>query len=220
MVVGVVTLPRSETLRQRAPVGWRGKRTFDLGVAGLGILLGWPILLAISLLVKLTSRGPVFYRGERTGVDGKVFCIYKFRTMHKADEDRGPKSTAVNDTRITFLGRFLRQYKLDELPQLFNALAGDMSIVGPRPELPYYTRQYRGLEMVILSVRPGITDYASVTLRHMGDELALADDPDRHFEQVIRPRKNALRVRYALQHSLWEDLRIMALTVRAIFAGR
>ena len=140
------------------------KRTFDLMAASVGLVILSPLLLVIACAVRCDTRGPVFYRGVRTGLNGIPFRIIKFRTMVPDAESLGGKVTARDDARVTRVGRVLRRYKLDELPQLINVIKGDMSVVGPRPEVSEYTALYTDEEHVILSVRPGITDYASIEL--------------------------------------------------------
>jgi lipopolysaccharide/colanic/teichoic acid biosynthesis glycosyltransferase len=191
------------------------KRAFDVCLALLGLIVLAPLLLLIGLLVKLTSHGPILYRGVRTGRYGQPFRIYKFRTMVQDAERRGGMSTARNDPRITRVGKFLRKYKLDELPQLLNVLKGEMSFVGPRPEMPEYTRQYQNEELLILTVRPGITDYASIEFVQLG-ELLGDEDPDRIYEEKVRPIKNALRVKYVKEQSFWNDIRLIVKTLHRI----
>lgn len=195
-----------------------GKRLFDIAVSVAGLVAFAPVLLIIAVLVKLDSRGPVLYRGVRTGLMGREFRILKFRTMVPDAERTGGGSTARNDPRITKIGRVLRRYKLDELPQLANVLTGDMSLVGPRPELPQYTREYIGDEQLILTVRPGITDYASIEFSQLGTVLG-DDAPDRVYETQVRPVKNALRVKYIRERSFLEDLRIIVRTLRKVVGG-
>lgn len=188
------------------------KRLFDLVSGLLGLAFLAPLLCAIALTVRLDSVGPVFYRGRRTGRYGGVFRIFKFRTMVVDAEQKGGLSTGMNDHRITRVGRFLRRYKLDELPQLLNVLKGEMSVVGPRPEMVEYTRLYSPEEQVILTVRPGITDYASLEFIRL-DEALGAEDPDTVYEQRVRPIKNALRVKYAMVHTFWRDMDIILETL-------
>jgi len=187
------------------------KRFFDIVCALLGVIVLSPVLLAVALIIMVTSPGPVFYRGVRTGRFGKPFRIFKFRSM-VVDAEKGPGSTAQQDARITPIGHVIRRYKLDELPQLLNVLIGDMSLVGPRPELPRYTEQYTGEELLILSVRPGVTDYSSIHFIQLGDVLG-TDDPDRAFEEKVLPMKNRLRVQYVKDRSFWLDLRLIFRTV-------
>ena len=188
------------------------KRIFDVLCALLGVIFLSPIFILIAFLIKLDSRGPVFYRGIRTGIDGLFFRIFKFRTMVPDAERQGGFSTAKDDQRVTRVGKFLRRRKLDELPQLINVLNGAMSIVGPRPEVPAYTRLYRGEEELILKVRPGITDFSSIEFIQLG-ELLGNDDPDQVYEQKVRPIKNALRVKYVKERNFWLDLSIIFKTL-------
>lgn len=190
------------------------KRIFDLLFAGVGLILTSPLLLLIALLVKLNSAGPVFYRGVRIGRYGKPFRIWKFRSMLVGSEQLGG-TTGTNDPRVTRVGRFLRRYKLDELPQLINVLVGEMSLVGPRPELVEHTAAYEGEEKLILSVRPGITDYASIQFRNL-NELVGSVEPHRVFIENFRPEKNRLRIAYVRQQSFTEDLRILLKTLAVV----
>jgi len=199
------------------------KRAFDLIVCILALpVLALPFLL-IAALIRLESPGPVFYRGVRTGRLGKPFRIFKFRTMAPDAENAGGGTTALRDPRITRVGAFLRKYKLDELPQVFNVIQGEMSLVGPRPELLEYTRRYRGEEQLILTVRPGITDHSSVAFSSL-DELVGERDADAVFEQRVLPEKNRLRVQYVKEQSFATDLRILcktfAVILRKAFGGR
>lgn len=188
------------------------KRILDIIMALIGLMIAAPAIIFIAIVVKSTSEGPIFYRGVRAGRFGKPFRIYKFRTMVINAEQCGGMSTAKDDPRITTIGKFLRSYKLDELPQLFNVLIGDMSFVGPRPEMVAYTDLYTDEEQLILSVRPGITDYASLEFIRLGDILG-NDDPDRVYEEHIRPLKNALRVKYVREQHLWGDIMIILRTL-------
>jgi lipopolysaccharide/colanic/teichoic acid biosynthesis glycosyltransferase len=191
------------------------KRVFDITGAIIGLLVLSPLMLVIAVLVKWDSPGPIIYAGIRSGRYGKPFSIYKFRTMVQDAERRGGLSTAQNDPRITRVGKILRKYKLDELPQLINILQGDMSFVGPRPEMPEYTRLYTKEEQLILTVRPGITDYASIEFVQLGKILGDAD-PDRVYEEQVRPIKNALRVKYVKEQSFWNDIRLILRTLSRI----
>jgi lipopolysaccharide/colanic/teichoic acid biosynthesis glycosyltransferase len=175
-----------------------------------------PILFAVALMIKKEDRGPVLYRGVRLGRKGKPFKIFKFRTMVVNAERIGGYSTADDDPRITRVGKFLRKYKLDELPQLINVLKGEMSLVGPRPEVKYYTDQLTEEERAILSVRPGITDWASIWNADEGELLAGAEDPDKAYEELIRPTKLQLQLKYVREQSFWIDLKIVFLTILAI----
>jgi len=192
------------------------KRLFDIVCSSIGLLLMSPILFAVALMIKKEDRGPVLYRGVRLGRKGKPFKIFKFRTMVVNAERIGGYSTADDDPRITRVGKFLRKYKLDELPQLINVLKGEMSLVGPRPEVKYYTDQLTEEERAILSVRPGITDWASIWNADEGELLAGAEDPDKAYEELIRPTKLQLQLKYVREQSFWIDLKIVFLTILAI----
>lgn len=194
------------------------KRIFDYMSAILGLLILAPFLIIVAILIWIDSNGPVFYRGVRSGQNGHLFRIFKFRTMVTNAENVGGLSTGKDDPRITRVGKYLRRYKLDELPQLINVLKGEMSIVGPRPEMPEYTSQYEGEEKIILTVKPGITDYASLEFIQLGDVLG-TDEPDRVYEEKIKPIKNALRVKYVKEQSLWGDLVIIFKTIRKLVFG-
>jgi len=199
-------------------MGAWAKRTCDVLASLAGLIVMAPLLGLIAVLVKADSDGPVLYRGVRSGRGGRPFEILKFRTMVQGAESLGGGSTGKNDPRVTRTGRFLRRYKLDELPQLINVVRGEMSLVGPRPELPKYTREYIGDEKLILTVRPGITDYASIEFSRL-DEILGTDAPDRVYETQVRPVKNALRVKYVKDQSFAGDLRIIARTLWRIVAG-
>lgn len=192
------------------------KRLFDIVVATAGLASLSPILLWSAWRIKFDDGDPVFYRGERIGLHGKPFRIYKFRTMIVDAEKFGASSTSGDDVRITRIGRFLRKYKLDELPQLINVLIGDMSLVGPRPEVKKFTDLYTDEEKVILTVRPGITDWASIWNSDEGAILAGTKDPDKVYMELIRPTKLKLQMKYVKERSFWVDLKIIFLTVIAI----
>lgn len=187
------------------------KRLTDLVVSLIAIVVFGPLMLALAALIKLGSRGPVFYRGERAGRTGTTFQILKFRSMVVDAERIGGFSTAIDDHRLTPIGRFLRKYKLDELPQFFNVLLGDMSLVGPRPQVLYYTSRYSGDELLILTVRPGITDLASLYFVDM-DAVLGTGDVDARYQAEIEPVKNQLRIRYVREQSYLLDLRILVET--------
>jgi lipopolysaccharide/colanic/teichoic acid biosynthesis glycosyltransferase len=188
------------------------KRTFDIVVASFCLVLFMPLVILIAILIKLESRGSIFYRGIRTGLHGRPFKMLKLRTMVENAESLGGPSTGKNDSRVTKVGRFLRHFKLDEIPQLFNVLRGEMSIVGPRPEVPQYTDLYAGEEVLILSMRPGITDYSSIEFSRL-DEVLGDENPDQVYEEKVRPIKNALRVKYVKEQSFWSDMRIILRTL-------
>lgn len=166
------------------------KRFFDLSTSAIAIALIWPILLLISIWIKLDSSGPVFFRQERVGRHGRTFRIFKFRTMTVDAEKKGLQLTVGGDNRVTRAGKFLRKTKLDELPQLFDVLIGNMSIVGPRPEVPKYIAQYpASIRKQVLSVRPGITDRASIEFRNENEILSNSADPEKSYINEILPIK-------------------------------
>jgi lipopolysaccharide/colanic/teichoic acid biosynthesis glycosyltransferase len=182
----------------------------------MGLLLLSPLFFFIACKIKWEDRGVVFYRGERAGLNGKLFLIYKFRSMVINAEEIGGSSTSHDDFRITKMGKVLRKYKIDELPQLINVLIGDMSIVGPRPEVPRYTDMFTQEEKAILAVRPGITDWASIWNVDEGAVLAGASDPEKAYEEIIRPTKLKLQLKYVHEHSFLTDMKIIVLTILAI----
>lgn len=193
----------------KALIGDRAKRFFDIVVAAIALVLLSPILLLIALTVKVCSPGPVLYRGIRVGWDGRLFSMLKFRTMVLNAESLGGSATAADDQRLTNRGKFLRRYKLDELPQVLNVLAGDMSLVGPRPEVQKYVSLYSPEEKAILSVRPGITDWASIWNSNEAAVLEGSRDPEKTYEELIRPTKLALQLLYTRNHSFLVDLKIL-----------
>jgi lipopolysaccharide/colanic/teichoic acid biosynthesis glycosyltransferase len=182
-------------------------------LAALGLVVLGPLLLLIAAAVKWQDGGPVLYRGERVGRDGMPFRMLKFRTMVVNADTLGPSSTAKDDRRITRVGEFLRRYKLDELPQLMNVLGGQMSFVGPRPQVPWAVALYTHEEKQLLSVRPGITDYASIKFSNEAELLRGSTDPDRDYLRIIAPEKIRLGLEYVKNRSLRLDLQILAATV-------
>lgn len=191
------------------------KRIFDITISLVLLTAFLPVMAAIVVGIMLSSPGPVFYRGIRTGWHGKTFRIFKFRTMVVDAEKCGGGTSGKNDPRVYAFGRVLRRLKLDEVPQLINILIGEMSLVGPRPELPVYTDRFTAEERAILSVRPGITDYSSIRFSSL-DEVVGATDVDRIFEEQVLPEKNRLRLQYVRQRSFWVDLKILLSTVGCI----
>ena len=185
------------------------KRLFDIMVAAVGLVLVAPVLLLIGLMVKLSSPGPVLYRGTRVGLGGKLFSMLKFRTMVLDAESLGGSATAADDPRLTSFGKFLRRYKLDELPQLINVLVGDMSLVGPRPEVQKYVNLFSPEEKAVLTVRPGITDWASIWNSNEAAVLEGSRDPEKTYEELIRPTKLALQLLYVRNHPLSVDMKIL-----------
>jgi lipopolysaccharide/colanic/teichoic acid biosynthesis glycosyltransferase len=192
------------------------KRAFDFVSSLIGLILVSPVLVTIAILIKKEDGGPVFYRGIRVGRFGKPFRIFKFRTMVLNAEKLGGPSTADDDPRITKMGTFIRKFKLDELPQLLNVLKGEMSIVGPRPEVQLYVDMFTEEEKAILSVRPGITDWASIWNPDEGAILAGSPDPEKTYMEKIRPDKIRLQLKYVRERSFWNDLKIIAQTIVAI----
>ena len=192
-----------------------GKRLFDLFLAFISLVLLSPILLLIALLVKVTSRGPILYRQARVGKGGRTFFLLKFRTMVEGADRRGPLLTREGDPRITTFGKILRKTKLDELPQLFNVLRGDMSLVGPRPEVPRYIKKLGEKASLLLSVRPGITDEASILFRW--EEDLLSQVPEKELEtfytRKVLPKKVELSIGYLEKVSLGRDLRVLLKTL-------
>lgn len=192
------------------------KRLFDLFFAILGLILLGPILLFVAILIKKEDGGPIFYRGVRVGLWGKLFRIFKFRSMVVNAEKIGASSTSDDDSRITKIGKSLRKFKLDELPQLINVFLGDMSFVGPRPEVQKFVDLYTEEEKAILNLRPGITDWASLWNADEGAILAGSPDPDRTYLEKIRPEKIRLQLKYARERSLWIDFIIILQTISKI----
>ena len=192
------------------------KRLFDLLVAATNLVVLAPLLLALAVWIKLDSPGPVFYRGERIARGGGTFRIFKFRSMVVHADQSGVSSTSADDRRVTPSGRFIRRLKLDEFAQLLNVLAGEMSLVGPRPEVLQYLPMYKGEYAEILSARPGITDWASIWNNDEGAVLAGYPDPDRAFEELIQPTKLRLQLRYVREHSFLTDVGILLGTVRLL----
>jgi lipopolysaccharide/colanic/teichoic acid biosynthesis glycosyltransferase len=193
------------------------KRLFDLVASGLGLLLLAPMLLAIALAIKLESPGPVFFRQERVGRFGKPFRIHKFRTMVTDAERRGLQITVGADARVTRVGGVLRKYKLDELAQLIDVFVGDMSLVGPRPEVPRYVACYPAdVRAIVLSVPPGITDWASIEFKEENAMLGGAVDAERVYVEEILPVKLGYYVRYVRERSFMMDVRIILATLAAV----
>jgi lipopolysaccharide/colanic/teichoic acid biosynthesis glycosyltransferase len=170
-----------------------------------------PILFIVAIAVGLTSRGKILYAHERLGMNGRPFRVLKFRSMYT--DISGPSLTVDGDARVTPVGKWLRRYKLDELPQLINVLRGDMSLVGPRPEVSRYVNLYREAYETILSIRPGITDFASVAYRHEERVLARSLDPERTYVEEVLPKKIELNLRYVREMSLRTDLRVIIQTL-------
>lgn len=196
------------------------KRLFDILLSAIALFVLFPALIVVAVRIKLADKGPVFYRGVRVGRHGRLFRIFKFRTMVGDAEKLGGPSTADDDPRISRAGKFLRRYKLDELPQLINVLKGEMSLVGPRPEVQMYVDMFTEEEKAILSVRPGITDWASLWNSDEGAILAGSPDPEKAYLELIRPEKIRLQLEYVRKRSFWTDLTIIFQTMVAIVFRR
>ena len=193
------------------------KRLFDIIFSFFGLIIVFPILGVIAVLIKISSPGPVFYKGERVGRYGKLFKIYKFRTMISDAEKAGIWSTSVNDPRLTKIGKFLKKYQIDELPQLINVLKGEMSLVGPRPQVPWAVELYNEEEKTLLNLQPGMTDWASLWNFREGEILKGSKDADKDYLEKIHPEKMRLALEYARHHSFWIDLKIIFKTIIAVF---
>lgn len=189
------------------------KRLFDILASGFGLILLSPVFLIMSIVITLDSPGGVFFRGPRVGKNGKVFRIFKFRSMLKDCEGKGKWNVGDNDNRITKTGHFLRKTKLDEIPQLINVFLGNMSFVGPRPELQIYVDMYSDEEKKILDLKPGITDYASMVNIAQFETFTKAVDPDEAYLKYIRPLKIKLQLYYREHHSFFGDIRIIFWTI-------
>lgn len=185
------------------------KRTFDVVMSSIGLIVLSPFFLIISLLIKMDSKGPVLFKQERVGRYEKNFKILKFRTMVTDAEKKGAQITIGRDSRITKVGHLLRKSKLDELPQLINVFKGDMSLVGPRPEVPKYTQYYNKVQKKIFEIRPGITDYASIKYRDENEILALSSEPEKTYIEEIMVDKLKLNLDYLQKRSLLTDIKII-----------
>ena len=196
------------------------KRLFDIVASGLGLLCLSPLLLIVAVWIKLDSRGPVFFRQVRVGRHNKDFRIFKFRSM-RVGSDKGSQITVGgHDSRITRSGYFIRKTKIDELPQLINVFIGDMSLVGPRPEVRHYVDMWTPEQMHVLDVRPGITDPASIRYRNENELLEKAEDPERYYVEVIMQDKIKLYLEYVEKHSFWYDIKLIFQTFYTIVKER
>ena len=185
------------------------KRLFDLFFSLIGVIVLSPLLLIIAILIKISSPGPVFYRGLRAGKNFKPFKIFKFRTMKAEAEKLGGPSTAGDDPRLTRIGKFLKKWKIDELPQLLNVIKGEISLVGPRPEVLEYAKLYQGEEKIVYTIKPGITDFASLWDVHEEEILKGSPDPEKTYLEKIRPEKVKLQMKYVKEMSLYTDIKII-----------
>ena len=191
------------------------KRIFDIILSLFGLIILLPFMLIIAILIKLDSKGPVFFKQVRVTKSGREFKIFKYRTM-RVGSDKYSQITVGKDNRITKIGVFLRKYKLDEIPQLINVLLGDMSLVGPRPEVPKYVALYTEGQKEILKVRAGITDYASIEFSDENDLLASEEDPEKAYIEKIMPKKIELNKKYLSEISILTDIKIILLTIKKI----
>ena len=191
------------------------KRIFDITLSLFGLIILLPFMLIIAILIKIDSKGPVFFKQIRVTKNGKEFKIFKYRTM-RVGSDKYSQITVGKDGRITKIGSFLRKYKLDEIPQLINVLIGDMSLVGPRPEVPKYVALYTDEQKEILKVRAGITDYASIEFSDENDLLASEEEPEKAYIEKIMPKKIELNKKYLAEVSILTDIKIGLLTIKKI----
>ncbi len=189
------------------------KRVFDFIFALLGLILLLPILLLIAIIIKLDSKGPILFIQERVGQHNTEFNIYKFRTMYVKSQKKGLLTIGDNDSRVTKIGYFLRKYKIDELPQLLNIIKGDMSFVGPRPELRYYVNFYKPEDLVIYKLKPGITGLASLEYRNEVELLKKADDPEAYFINTIIPDKLQYNKLYLKKRNFFFDIKLILITI-------
>lgn len=193
------------------------KRIFDIIFSLIGLILLLPLLLLIALILKIESKGPTLFMQTRVGRHKKDFIIFKFRTMFIGSDQKGLLTIGDNDPRVTNFGYFLRKYKLDELPQLVNVLIGNMSFVGPRPELRHYVNYYSDDGLSILSVKPGITDFASIHFRNEAELLKTTNNPEKLYLEIILPEKLKLNKEYLNSANLLTDLKIILKTIKSIF---
>ena len=191
------------------------KRIFDIILSLFGLIILLPFMLIIAIFIKLDSKGTVFFKQVRVTKNGREFKIFKYRTM-RVGSDKYSQITVGKDDRITKIGSFLRKYKLDEIPQLINVLIGDMSLVGPRPEVPKYVALYTDEQKEILKVRAGITDYASIEFSNENDLLALEEDPEKAYIEKVMPKKIELNKKYISEISILTDIKIILLTIKKI----
>lgn len=194
------------------------KRLFDIFASGIGLLVLSPLFLVVAIWIKCDSKGPVFYKQQRVGRWNKDFWLYKFRSMRPGSDKQGLITVGGRDPRVTRSGYFIRKYKLDELPQLINVFLGDMSLVGPRPEVRKYVEMYTPEQIHVLDVRPGITDLASIRYRNENELLEQAEDPDRYYVELIMQDKLKINLKYVAEHSFWYDIKLIFMTFWEIVA--
>ena len=196
------------------------KRLFDIFASGCGLILLSPIFIIVAIWIKLDSQGPVFYRQTRVGRYNKDFRIFKFRSMRVGSDKGSLVTIGGRDPRVTRSGYFIRKFKIDELPQLINVFTGDMSLVGPRPEVRHYVNFWTPEQMRVLDVRPGITDPASIRFRNENELLEKADDPERYYIDVIMQEKIKLYLEYVEKSSFWYDIKLIFQTFKVIITER
>ena len=196
------------------------KRLFDIVASGLGLIVLSPLFLILAIWIKLDSKGPVFYRQVRVGKDNKDFRIFKFRSMRVGSDKGSLVTIGGRDPRVTRSGYWIRKFKLDELPQLINVFIGDMSLVGPRPEVRHYVDYWTPRQMHVLDVRPGITDPASIKFRNENELMEQADDPEKYYIEVIMQEKIKLYLEYVENHSFWGDIGLIFKTFWTIVKER
>lgn len=192
------------------------KRLFDIAASGLGLICLSPLFAAVAIWIKCDSRGPVFYRQTRVGKDGRDFRLFKFRSMRPDSDKLGLITVGGRDPRVTRSGYYIRKYKLDEFPQLINVFLGDMSLVGPRPEVRKYVDMYSPQQLKVLKVRPGITSLASIRYRNENEILAAADDPDKAYVEQVMPDKLAIDLEYVRKANFWTDIKLIFSTFKEI----
>lgn len=192
------------------------KRIFDIVASGIGLILLSPLFVILAIWIKCDSIGPVFYKQVRVGRNNMDFQLFKFRSMRVGSDKKGLITVGGHDPRITRFGYYIRKYKLDEFPQLINVFKGDMSLVGPRPEVRKYVDMYTEEQMHVLDVRPGITDLASIRYRNENELLERVNDPDKYYVEVIMPDKLRINLEYVARHSFTFDIRLIFQTFRAI----
>ena len=192
------------------------KRLFDIVASGVGLVVLSPLFAVLAVWIKADSKGPVFYRQTRVGRNNKDFRLYKFRSMRPDSDKLGLITVGGRDPRVTRSGYYIRKYKLDELPQLINVFVGDMSLVGPRPEVRKYVDMYTAEQLHVLDVRPGITSLASIRYRNENDVLAASDDPERCYIERVMPDKLEIDLEYVARAGLWSDIKLIFTTFKEI----
>lgn len=192
------------------------KRLFDIIASGCGLIVLSPLFIILSIWIKLDSKGPVFYKQSRVGQHNRDFMLYKFRSMRVGSDKKGLITVGNRDPRVTKSGYFIRKYKLDEFPQLINVLIGDMSLVGPRPEVRKYVNLYTKEQMCVLDVKPGITDLASIRYRNENEILESVENPDEYYINVVMQDKLNINMEYVSNHSFWYDIALIFKTFWAI----